>query len=601
MKLRTVLGICLSLFTMIIVGCGGGGSSSSGSGGTSASGSAVKGPISAGTVQVFEIISSASAPRTNIPRIGTTVIASGTTAADGSFSLTIPPSLKNGGVLFTLTGGSYKDEATGATRQLSSQISGGLRAAFGNISGIARRGGALTVNITPYTELGVQSLLAAPAPTDAAIAAANTRVASTFGLTGVDIVKTKPFDATTTPPAGATQAQKDYAQALAILSQSQKESSGALLGSLLTTLLPDVNSGSLSGTNSAALTVALLNFLNSGTNLSGGTVSPITVTVTPSVQTTAAINSTVSITATVTQGGNPVPNGTEVKFSIKSGAGGNLSATVAATTNNTGTATVTLGSAIDTAAFVVTATAGGVSADTATVTFANPNKPGSIVLAANPASGVTNNQTPITLTATVSPAGQGGTVPSNTPVTFTILTGTGTLSSATANTSNGVASVTLNSTVAGTVTINATAGTAPVVTSNTVSASFINQPTLVTIKLATSGTLPANTKIGGINARVIASPSSGLSIADPDVTLSGVSAGSILLPNTTNVANVIIGLLNTTGFLTGEFATLQYHIAQGTFPIVSDFSTVLTGAGIIDTLNANIPGITVIIQSITIN
>ncbi|MBK5277176.1 MAG: hypothetical protein JJE30_19275 [Desulfuromonadales bacterium] len=609
MRLKNVFGILLSLFALVIVGCGGGGDSAGGGGGggvsgTVVSGSAVKGPVIGGTIQAFEIISSASTPRTNIPRIGTTVIATGSTAADGSFSLVLPPTLKNGGVLFKLTNGTYKDEATGTTRNVVDQAAGGLRAAFSNISGTVRRGDVLTVNVTPFTELGVQTLGAA-APTDAAIKAANARVVTTFGLTGIDILKTKPFDATTTPPAGATQAQTDYSQALAILSQRQKDSS-ITLDQLNALLLPDVNAGVLSVANSNAAIVAELNFANSGfdkTNLANH--HPVTVSVTPATPTTAVINSTVTITATVIHNGVPAPAGVIVNFSIQSGLGGTLSpASGITTTNASGVASVTLTSATDAAAYVVTAAAGGHTGDTALITFANPNKPGAITLAANPATGVIPpNQVPITLTATVTPAGVGGTIATGTPVTFTITGGTAaasaTISAVTTTNAAGVATATLNSTVAGTVTVNARAGTAPIVTSNTVSVSFISQPTLAIVKVRTTGTL-VGTIIGGINAIVSAAPSTGLSIAPADITASGAGAGSTLIPNTTNVASINLALINTAGILVGEFATLNYHIAAGNFPVAGNFTVALTGAGVIDTVGANIPGIAVSVLSVTI-
>lgn len=599
MRLKNVFGMLLSLLTLALVGCGGGGDGGfffAGPTGTRVNGSALKGPVSGGSVQVFEMISSGTVnPRTDIPRVGTTVVATGTTSADGSFNFTIPPSIKNGGLLFKLTGGTYKDEATGLTRNVNDQAAGGLRAVFGNISGAVRRGETLKVNINPYTELGVQSLGSA-APSDAAIAAANARVVSTFGLTGIDLLSTKAFDATTTPPTGATQAQKDYALALAVLSQRQKDA-GITLDQLHALLLPDVNAGVLSGANSNAGAVALLNFLNSGTNLSGGTVAPVDVVVTPTSPATAAINTAVTLTASVTLAGVPVPNGTEVKFAIKSGAGGTLSAASATTTG--GSASVTLSSATDTAAYVVTATAGGHSADTALITFADPNKPGSITLTANPATGVTNNQTPVTLTATVAPAGLGGVIANGTPVTFTILTGSGTLSAAT-TTTNGVATAILNSTTANTLTVNARAGSAPQVISNTVTVPFIDQPTVAIVRVRTTGTLPLGSLIGGVNAIVTANPSAGLSIAPADISASGAGAGSTLVPNTTSVASVNLALINTSGVQVGEFATLTYHISAGTFPAAGNFGVGLTGAGVIDPFGGSLPGIGVSILSVTI-
>jgi hypothetical protein len=600
MRLKNVFGMLLSLLTLAIVGCGGGGGSD-GPGGTSVSGSAVKGPISGATVQAFEIISSASVPRENIPRIGTAVIATGATTADGSFSFAIPPAIKNGGILFKLTGGTYRDEATGQTRNVNDQAAGGLRAVFGNISGVVRRGETLKVNINPFTELGVQSL-GSSAPTDANIAAANARVVSTFGLTGIDLLSTRPFDATTAPPAGATQAQKNYALALAILSQRQKDG-GITLDQLHALLLPDVNAGVLSGANGTAGSVALLNFLNTGTNLSGGTVAPVDVIVTPTSPTTAAINTAVTLTASVTLGGSPVPNGTEVKFAIKSGVGGTLSAASATTTG--GAASVTLSSATDTAAYVVTATAGGHSADTALITFADPNKPGSITLTANPATGVINGQTPVTLTATVNAAGGPGfTVPVGTVVTF--LSSGGELTAATSTNSSGVATATLNSAAVGAFDVSARAGAAPVVTSNVVSVPFIAQPTVAIVKVTTTGTLPVGTLIGGIEATVTANPSSGLSIAPSptgssvDVSYTGVAVGSLPVVNSTNVAAVGLAPISIAGFGVGEFATLTYHISAGTFPVAGNFGVGLTGAGVINPTGGSLPGIGVSILSVTI-
>jgi hypothetical protein len=97
---------------------------------------------------------------------------------------------------------------------------------------------------------------------------------------------------------------------------------------------------------------------------------------------------------------------------------------------------------------------------------------------------------------------------------------------------------------------------------------------------------------------VSANPASGLTIQNSDVTLSGVSAGSLLAPNTSNVALVQLALINTTGFTTGEFATLVYHVAPGTFPVAGNFSA--STVSVIDTNSAVIPGVTVGIQSVTI-
>lgn len=312
----------------------------------------------------------------------------------------------------------------------------------------------------------------------------------------------------------------------------------------------------------------------------------------------------VVVTANVQQlATGPVPPGTTVNFAITSGSG-TLSG-ASATTDALGNASVTLNSTVE-GSVTVTASASPAPNNSAVIAFTNPNKPGAIVLSATPSSGIANNIVPVTLTATVSPANlANGTIANGTPVTFTIIGGTGTLTGGVqtlnVNTVNGVATVILNSTVAGSVDVKATAGTSPVATSNTVSVPFITQPTLAIVKVATTGTLSGNTKIGGITAIVSANPSNGLSIADSDVTLSGSGAGALNVPNTTNVSAVTIGLITFSGILTGEFTTLQYHIAPGKFPTAGDFSVALTGLHpVIDTVGADIPGIGVTIQSVTI-
>lgn len=324
--------------------------------------------------------------------------------------------------------------------------------------------------------------------------------------------------------------------------------------------------------------------------------SPLSLTVTGSPAAGFINNQRpVTITANVLKvAGGPVPAGTVVNFAVTSGSGSLSSASSA--TNASGNASVTLNSSIE-GNVTVTATAFPAT-NSATIAFSNPNKPAAISLVASPGTGSTNNNGPVTLRATVSPVDAvNGTIANGTPVTFTILGGTGTLSSATASTVNGVATVTLNSTVVGSVSVNATAGS-PVITSNTVNVSFIIQPTLATVKLATFGTLPAGTLIGGVQAVISANPSTGLSILPADVTLTGVSGGSLLSANTTNVASISVAVITTAGFPVGEFVTLNYHVANGTFPSAGTFG--ITPVSLIDTNGVAIPGVTAIIQSVTV-
>jgi hypothetical protein len=125
--------------------------------------------------------------------------------------------------------------------------------------------------------------------------------------------------------------------------------------------------------------------------------------------------------------------------------------------------------------------------------------------------------------------------------------------------------------------------------------------TLVTVKVGTTGTLPTGTTIGSITATVSASPSSGLSIANTDVTASGVGVGSTLSSTTNNVAAVTLSLTNATGIQTGEIATLTYHIAAGTVPTAGNFSIASTPAPVITAVGTgSTVGIGVAILSVSI-
>jgi len=335
----------------------------------------------------------------------------------------------------------------------------------------------------------------------------------------------------------------------------------------------------------------------------GGSVALLSVTVSPNSPATAAVNTTVTITTTVTQNGASVPNGTIVQFAIKSGTGGTLSAASAPTSN--GVASVTLTSATDTAAYVVMATVGGVSTDSATITFTDPNKPGSIALSASPTTGVFAGLTPVTLTATVSPAAQGGTIPNGTPVTFTILTGSGTLTggvqAAIVNTTNGVASVTLNGSAVGSVIVNAITGTAPEATARVDFA----QPTQANVTVALTGSLSTTPRlngsfqrIGATTAKIGYSSNKGLGLPVSAATGIGLTAaifGANTVSNPTNtsaawISTILPDVTPTVGTLPGNFQILMFPIAAGNFPTAQDFFVDPTST-VLDDQNNSLDGI----------
>lgn len=598
MRTRIWTAILVSLLLAAMVGCGGGGGTGGGTGasGTLLSGTAMKGPVAGGTVQVFEILSSATLnPRAGIPRYGTTVIAQTTTESDGSYSVSLPASIPSGSLLVQITGGSYKDEATGETRSVAGQFGGtGLRAIFGYSAGAPVRAA-----VTPFTEMAVLDM--GPSPTSAVVSASNAKIAAAFGLS--DIINIQPLNPTAAFPAGSTAAAQQYALALASISQYQATlgagtppTLATIAGNLLGEINTPANNGGLAPATQTQIDAAANNFAGSGNNPNPvlntpavNPTAPAAIQTTPSLPGSASISTTVTITANlVTAGQTPVPDGTVVTFSTNLGT---LSATSATTVN--GQASVTLTSTgVGTAS--VTVSSGSISDSVATITFVDPNAPVSINLTKNVTSGVTTGP-PVTLTASVTRAA-GGPVPNGTVVSFSVVSGSGTLSAASAVTSGGVASVNLTSTAAAaSVGVRAVAGAA----SADLSVPFIAQPTQAIVKVRSIGTLPAGVLIGGINATVTYATNKGLSIAPSAVAASGAGAGTLLERNTNNAGQVVLGLITTSGIGLGEFATLTFSIAAGNFPTEADFG-VANGSLAIDTATANLPGVSAQILGVTI-
>lgn len=229
----------------------------------------------------------------------------------------------------------------------------------------------------------------------------------------------------------------------------------------------------------------------------------------------------------------------------------------------------------------------------------NPNidpttLPMNVTLTALPTTGVINGQVPVTISAAVTFAASGLPVPNGIGVNFTIASGTGTLSNITL-TAGGIASAVLNSTAAGDVVVSAATATSAAAT---ITVPFIAQPTQAIVRVATSGTLPAGTLIGGIDA-VVTFPQAGLSITANDVVVSGVATGSLLAANANTPGQVILGLVNANGIPVGQFGTLTFAVAAGTFPQASDF-VIAPGASVITTLGAALPQIGVVIESVTL-
>lgn len=202
-----------TLLALILAGCGGGDD-----GATPAvtsgkiSGVVSKGPVHGANVCAYAITGGAK---------GSLIGTCQTTDTSGNYIIDVGS--YTGDVLFEASGGSYVDEATGATVDLASPLHGMLTSVAG---------GQAIAAITALTELAYQVANARVGNLTATnIQSAVVSVQNNFGV--ADIASTLPVDALSVPEQ-ATDTQKSYALALATVSQYIK---GQPAGSSLTNAL----------------------------------------------------------------------------------------------------------------------------------------------------------------------------------------------------------------------------------------------------------------------------------------------------------------------------------------------------------------------------
>lgn len=248
--MNVIKGLVLLGMVLALSACGSGDYGNSTS--TVVSGVASAGIISGGTVKVFAAYSSANEVK---KQLGST----GTTDTNGAYKINIGS--YTGPVIVEVTGGSYTDEATGSTGQ-SIPAAAPLRAA------VNASGGTLSVAVTPLTELALRlAKTSANKLTKTNIDAANNMISQLFKM---DIIATLPVAPTATAFSAATQAQKDYALALAAISQFMKPSTD--LSATLGTLLGGISLSSGMSTSMASnILTALTTYL--GNNPALGSVS----------------------------------------------------------------------------------------------------------------------------------------------------------------------------------------------------------------------------------------------------------------------------------------------------------------------------------------
>ena len=238
-KLKVMLAFTLLVGSMsILFGCGGGGSSvttpvnHSGTTGTNGmiSGTAVKGPINGGTVTVFAVTDGSMGMQ----------LASGTTDSQGNYIISIGDYA--GPVMLQMSGGTYVDEATGAT---VSMAPGDVMTA---VMTTLPSGAAVTgIQITPLTSMGqAMAHNMAGGMSDANIAAANAAMGNYFMVS--DILHTPPMNPLVPGSGtGATLDMRNYGMAIAAMTQYAKNIGMTSSSGIVTSMMNDASDGVMNG------------------------------------------------------------------------------------------------------------------------------------------------------------------------------------------------------------------------------------------------------------------------------------------------------------------------------------------------------------------
>lgn len=279
----TSLAALLTL-SMVVAACGGGGGAPAAAvpettAGAAVTGNAVKGPVSGATIRAFGLAGGLQGPQ----------VGSAVTDAQGAFAMQL--GAHAGPLLLQMTGGSYIDEASGATVTLAP---GEMMTAV--LSSLPP-GTTATVQVTPLTAMA--QAMAARMPggmTPPNIDAANAAIGNYF-MVG-DVLHTRPINPLATGSAiGASPAMINYGMALAGMSQYASSAGvpssgfvGAMMldaadgvldgraGTTAITMGPGMMGGAMmqSGAGGAGLATAMGAFMHSAGNRSG--VDPAAMT-----------------------------------------------------------------------------------------------------------------------------------------------------------------------------------------------------------------------------------------------------------------------------------------------------------------------------------
>lgn len=237
-KVMFVLTLLIGSLSLLF-GCGGGSGSgvtnpvgNGGSTGTNGmiSGTAVKGPISGGTVTAYAITNGTMGMQ----------LASGTTDSQGNFNMSIGDYA--GSVMLQMSGGTYVDEATGVTETMTP---GDVMTAM--MTSLSTGTTVTGIQITPLTSMAqaVANNMAG-GMTGINITAANTAIGNYFMVN--DILHTQPMNPLVSGSSTtATQDMRNYGMAIAAMTQYARNIGMTSSSGIVTSMMNDASDGVLNG------------------------------------------------------------------------------------------------------------------------------------------------------------------------------------------------------------------------------------------------------------------------------------------------------------------------------------------------------------------
>lgn len=278
------MGLLIAMVAMLLfeTACGGGGGSIDvGSGGTGISGSVIKGPVANATVNAYAVAGG---------QLGAQ-IGSATTDGNGNYSMTL--GAYSGPVMLQVSGGSYKDEATGS---VLSMAPGDVMAAV--IPSVASGITVTGTQITPVTSMAqARAQQMAGGMTESNIAAANAAMGNYFSVS--DILHVQPMNPLV-PGSGSSASPdaRNYGMTIAAMSQYAKSLNMANTSALVTSMMSDASDGMMDGkkgsspismtmggmmgtsmmaptAGTSGLAAAMTNFVMSPANMSGLTATDV--------------------------------------------------------------------------------------------------------------------------------------------------------------------------------------------------------------------------------------------------------------------------------------------------------------------------------------